>query len=571
LPPDLKGFDWLQKIDWSRPVANINLTSFNLWLAGAAVIVVISLGRFVAGPLTGDDDYILHNLASSSLHDVLFAYNVDLVKGEGGETTWYEGFDAIQRRYVRIVPSSMMAIEYRIFGSNPIGLKSVSLFLHLVNIVVGYRLLRRITTDSQSAAIIVTLIGLHPAAAECIGWFACQPILLVTLFSLLSVEALLKLRERVTIEQRVVFVTTATATLFTYEAAIAVPLLLVGIDWLWPRDEALRPTDRWATWSVLAMYPVYIAVALWNRAGVTLSDASYRAGLGEALVNIRVDLANYLVKVLPMPPYGGDTYTAIGSWTGAALLLVVAFFWLARTKRSRARTIGLLVFAVLLAPPLLTRATVSVLNFPSFRQLYLPLTGIAILLCAWRSTGFSRWGLWVARLVVVALVCLYQVMAPAMVDTQARAAQREAGVRLQGYLEGVDAGVPVVQIGQSSCGYSLLYDANGREVWKLIPPTTDGGLPLLRALDEKTLEVRAPEGKMLAILTSVPPDPRPRRSRVVPALLTNGIQRLDFATAYALHPSASAVSGFRLVFDRPLTHYFFIRVSGCADLERWRP
>jgi hypothetical protein len=98
--------------------------------------------------------------------------------------------------------------------------------------------------------------------------------LLAMVFSLLTVEALLKLCKSVTINRRLAFVTLATATRFTYEAAIAVPLLLVGIDWFWPRGEGRRPSDRWATWFVLALYPVYIAVAFWNRAGVTLSDVS---------------------------------------------------------------------------------------------------------------------------------------------------------------------------------------------------------------------------------------------------------------------------------------------------------
>ena len=157
---------------------------FDPWLLGVVLVVALSLGRFVGGPLTGDDDYVLHNLASSKVREGLFAYNVDLVKGEGGETVWYEGFDTLQRRYVRVVPSGLMTIEYRLFGSNPIGLKTISLLVHLLNLVLGYGLLRRNLADPLTAAAIVALVGLHPAAAECVGWFACQPILLAALASL---------------------------------------------------------------------------------------------------------------------------------------------------------------------------------------------------------------------------------------------------------------------------------------------------------------------------------------------------------------------------------------------------
>jgi hypothetical protein len=545
---------------------------FDPWLVAVVLVVALSIGRFAAGPLTGDDDYVLHNLASSNLRDVLFAFNVDLVKGEGGETVWYEGFDTLQRRYVRVVPSGLMAIEYRLFGSNPIGFKTVSLLVHLLNLVLGYGLLRRQLADPVTAAAIVALVGLHPAAAECVGWIACQPILVAALASLLGVGALLRLREGATVGRRAAFVAAGTGALFSYEAAVGVPLLLVGLDCLWPKNGGRpRPSDRWASGALLAAYPAYVAVALWNRAGTTLTDASYRAGAGEALANVRLDLANYLVKVLPMPPYGASTYAAIGSWTGAALVAAVVVVWLARIAPSRARSIALLAFAATLAPSLLTRAAVSVLNFPSFRQLYLPLLGVAVLLCAWKPAGFRRVGRWVAGLAVIGLVVLYQAVAPAMVRSGDRVAQREAGARLEGLLAGMPAGMPVVQIGQSSCGYSLSFDARGREVFKLVPPTSAGGVPLLLAIDDRTVEVRAPEGTSLAFSTTVPPDPRPRRVRVVPALITSGWQRLPVATAHTPRQSDGAVKSFRLTFDRPLAAYDFLHVSGCVELGRWRP
>ena len=175
-----------------------------------------------------------------------------------------------------------------------------------------------------------------------------------------------------------------------------------------------------------------------------------------------------------------------------------------------------------------------------------------------------------ASILVLALVVLYQGLAPAWARSADRRAQRKAGARLEGILAGVDAGGPVVQVGQSSCGYSLSYDARGREVWKLVPPTADGGVPRLRALDDRTVEVRTPAGGALAFATTPPPDPSPRRTSVVPPLFTAGWQRLGLGTAHALERSGDAVIAFRLAFDRPLTSYVFVQVSGCVALEPWR-
>ena len=87
-----------------------------LW--GSLPVAVRAADRPVhRGAVTGDDGYVRHTLASSYLPDVLYAFNVDLVKGEGGEPVWYEGFDPLQPRYVRVVPSGLMAIEFRTSGA----------------------------------------------------------------------------------------------------------------------------------------------------------------------------------------------------------------------------------------------------------------------------------------------------------------------------------------------------------------------------------------------------------------------------------------------------------------------
>jgi hypothetical protein len=70
-----------------------------------------------------------------------------------------------------------------------------------------------------------------------------------------------------------------------------------------------------------------------------------------------------------------------------------------------------------------------------------------------------------------------EALGPTMVRSRDRVAQQEAAAWLASLLAGVDAGVPVVQVGQSSCEYSLSFHANGRDVWPLVPPTTGGDAP----------------------------------------------------------------------------------------------
>src|SRR5690606_33283991 len=105
---------------------------------------------------------------------------------------------------------------------------------HLLVVALGYRLLSRHVTTRPTAAAACALIGLHPAAAECVGWFACQPILWAALASLAAVAMLLRVRSEPTIASRVGYAAAAIAALFSYEAAVAVPLLLVLFDGAFP-------------------------------------------------------------------------------------------------------------------------------------------------------------------------------------------------------------------------------------------------------------------------------------------------------------------------------------------------
>ena len=481
---------------------------FDPWLLGVVLVVALSLGRFVGGPLTGDDDYVLHNLASSKVREVLFAYNVDLVKGEGGETVWYEGFQTLQRRYVRVVPSGLMTIEYRLFGSNPIGLKTVSLLVHLLNLVLGYGLLRRHLPDPVTTAAIVALVGLHPAAAECVGWFACQPILVAGLASLLAVAALLRLREGPR-SDGAPRSCRGDSGLFSYEAAVGVPLLLVGLDCLWPSNGGQRrPSDRLASGALLAAYPLYVAVALWNRAGTTVTDASYRARRARHSETYvwtwpttwsRCCRCRRTVPTLT-PPSGrgrGRHSSRRSSRCGSS------GSHLHGPARSRYCLRG---YARAVAADAGDGERPELSDLPPA----LPAAGerrrAPVRL---EAGGLPPGGPLRRRSRRPEPRGSLPDRGPRDGALRGPRGAARAGARLEVLLAGVQADVAVVQIGQSSCGYSLSFDARGREVWKLIPATNEGGVPLLRSIDDRTVEVLAPNSTTLAVSTMVPPDPPP--------------------------------------------------------------
>lgn len=531
------------------------------------IVVVVAAGLYARtrGPLGGDEHYIFVNLTSPAWSDRLAAFNADFPGTSGGH--WYSGLPSHQRRYVRLLPSALMSFEAWLWGSSPLPFKWVSLALHLTGCLLGYRLLRLWLGSRPKAAIIVAVVGLHPAAAQPVNWVACQHLPVAVIMTLLAANALAEAERGAGRAAEVALVACAFLAMTSYEAAIGLPLMLIFADaWIrrWPHQEA--PRSRWA--SLLALYPLYGLIVRWNTHGVTRSDASYRASPEEFLGTAAADFSNYLVKsLIGRPPfYDGQLYAWIGHPLSLAGLLLLFGLVLWRLSRRRAAILGIVFYLGFLAPPLVARAAVSWTNYPTTRQLYLPLIGVAIVLGALfkRPLGWRH-------VVLATAVCLAMVFSHWRLATPSTlaAAHAEMGGYVREELRGADPEAPVVVIGHSGCGYDVRFDAGRHRVWNLIPLTVRRGLPELTALDDRTLAVHDANGLSVPLVVP-PPPPGQRFEYEVPELARTGEQRLEIATVTTPPRERPILTDLRFSFDRPLDSHVFFSLTGCTLPQRVR-
>lgn len=73
-------------------------------------------------------------------------------------------------------------------GENPIGYHAVNLALHIAAAVLLFDVLRRLIPD-RAALIAAVLFAVHPALAEPVNYVYARPILLATLFTLLTIRS----------------------------------------------------------------------------------------------------------------------------------------------------------------------------------------------------------------------------------------------------------------------------------------------------------------------------------------------------------------------------------------------
>ena len=80
-------------------------------------------------------------------------------------------------------------LDYQLFGLNPAGHHLTSLLLHLVNVVLLFWVLHRMTGALWPSALVAALFALHPLNVESVAWVAERKNVLSTLFWLLTLLA----------------------------------------------------------------------------------------------------------------------------------------------------------------------------------------------------------------------------------------------------------------------------------------------------------------------------------------------------------------------------------------------
>jgi len=79
-------------------------------------------------------------------------------------------------------------IEFSLFKMQPGGFHTVNLLIHLVNIYLVFRLMKRWTSNDMMTWIIAALFAIHPTRVESIAWISELKDVLYTFFFLLSLD-----------------------------------------------------------------------------------------------------------------------------------------------------------------------------------------------------------------------------------------------------------------------------------------------------------------------------------------------------------------------------------------------
>ncbi len=186
-------------------------------------------------------------------------------------------------------------LEYKLWGLQPFGYHAVNLFLHLLNAVLVFFIVRKL--NQRAAAAVALLFTVHPIQVETVAWITERKNLLALSFTLLACLSYLRFEERAAKRSYV-------ASLFLFAMALlsksvsvcfaVVPLLLA-----WWRQGKIRWKDILRTLPLFvlglsaAFHTAYVEV---HRAGA--EGAEWNLGLGGKMVLAGRILLFYLQKIL---------------------------------------------------------------------------------------------------------------------------------------------------------------------------------------------------------------------------------------------------------------------------------
>ena len=285
-----------------------------------------------------------------------------------------------------------------------------SVLLHAINVLLVFRLLRRLSGAIWPAAAGAALFALHPLQVEAVSWISETRGLLSTLFSLVAIQLMLPSMSSAVKDRNGAWLAALKGSLATicYLAALCskptaavVPALVLVIAWGWraaSTEAVVGRKSRTIAWFTLLLVWAIVGVRL----AIVTSQFQHHDTLSTALpwyVRPVAALANfgfYLGKLcLPVglaPDYGWRTpVMAVANWRYAwclAPVLLIAAMLLFRRRMDRRWWAAIAIAIVAVVPTIgLVPSAFQAISFVADRYFYLAMLGPALGLAMWLAEG----------------------------------------------------------------------------------------------------------------------------------------------------------------------------------------
>lgn len=168
-----------------------------------------------------------------ALDDYLYVVeNGDIQKGLSPQGIWWAMTTLHTTNWHPLTWLFLMA-DYELYGLRAPGYHVSSLLLHILNTLLLFAVLRRMTGEAWKSVIVAVLFAVHPLNIESVVWVAERKNLLSTLFLLLTLQAYVRYAEEPGWKNYCVMVILFILGLAAKPILVALPFVLLLLDY-WP-------------------------------------------------------------------------------------------------------------------------------------------------------------------------------------------------------------------------------------------------------------------------------------------------------------------------------------------------
>jgi Tfp pilus assembly protein PilF len=345
---------------------------------------------------------IVHN-GFVNYDDNQYVFNNPNVKGGITQQSIIWAFTNLNISYWHPLTWLSHMLDCEIYGLRPLGHHITSILIHIINSVLLFLLLSKMTGTVWRSGFVAAAFALHPIHVESVAWVAERKDVLSGLFWILSMLAYVHYAERPNVRRYAIVLLTFVMGLMSKPMMVTLPFALLLLDY-WPldrfilrQDKTTSPADisiicqKASVWRLLAeKVPMFVLSAV---VSVITFVAQKQVGVVASIeamplhiraINALGSYYHYIIKmlypkdlaVLYPPPMQVTTDAAIIAVMGIAVLLVL---W---GRGRRWLVMGLLWYLGTLVPVI--GLVQSGFQIMADRYTYIPSIGVFIII-AWGS------------------------------------------------------------------------------------------------------------------------------------------------------------------------------------------
>jgi tetratricopeptide (TPR) repeat protein len=294
--------------------------------------------------------------------------------------------------------SHMLDVE--LFGLNAGAHHLVNLFFHIINSLLLFLLIKRITSSLWAAALVAALFALHPLHIESVAWVAERKDVLSTFFAFLTILAWVRYTDCRKIFWYICAFILFAIGLMAKPMLVTLPFILLLLDY-WPLDRLkfgarnTKDNNRQGTllWKLLVEKIPFFILSAASSAVTFVAQRSGGAMSTMEVFSVKVRVFNsaisyfayiekmfWPVKLAVLYPHPGKNISSPKAVICIILLVVLTVLFLYLGRRKKYLTTGWLWYLGTLIP-VIGLAQVGVQSMAD-RYTYIPYIGLFII-AAW--------------------------------------------------------------------------------------------------------------------------------------------------------------------------------------------